>query len=112
MEIIRKVILIIAIIWPVWHMISIRRHVLRGEIVVPPFLTSTLIFSVFVLVVLIFEFSPFHLLWLFILSFILGFVLMIFPLVQRITIVFLAILATTGRRSNDRKKRKSKDSRR
>ena len=91
-----KIILVIAVIWPIWQMLSIRKQVLRGGIIVPPFVASTLIFAIFVLVVLIFSFSPFHLLWLFILSLILGFVLIIFPFVQRITIAFLAILVRGG----------------
>ena len=101
MEILGKVILILAIIWPVWQIFNIRKHVINGGIIMPPFITTLFVFIIFVLIVIVFKLSPFHLLWLFLLSFVIGIVLIVFPPVQKITMGFLAILARSDSHKDD-----------
>ncbi len=101
METLGKVILVLAIIWPIWQIFSLRKKVIKGSVIIPPFITALFVFIIFVLIVTIFGLSPFHFLWLFPLSFVIGFVLIAFPLVQIITMSFLSILARSGNYKDD-----------
>ena len=89
MKIIGGSILALSIISVLWQLGRTRRRARNGEIVVPPFL----IFSLFVFGVVIFGVSPLHLLWLFPVSYGIGTVLLFFPVVQKIVMTFLLILA-------------------
>jgi len=55
--------------------------------------TPVLFFSLFIVLLIIFGASPFHLFWLFPLSLILGIALLFFPFGTKLIMAFLAILA-------------------
>ena len=93
MEIIGGSILALSIISVLWQLVRTRRRARNGEIIVPPFFAGLLIFSLFVLGVVIFGVSPLHLLWLFPVSYGIGTVLLLFPVVQKIVMTFLLVLA-------------------
>ncbi len=101
MEKIETVILIIAITGIVWQLISIRKQVLTGGIIVPSYVAFILCFSLCVLIVLVFELSPFHLLWLFFVSMLCGFMSLFLPPVLVIAMVFTALLTLTQRGDAD-----------
>ena len=48
MMIVSKIVLVIAIAYTIWQLIDVRRKVRNSEIVLPPFLASTLFFSLFI----------------------------------------------------------------
>lgn len=69
---------------------------LNGGTIIPPAITSLIIFIIFLASVVAFQLSSFHLIWLFLLSLVLGFVAIVFPVGQKIAMGFLAILSMTG----------------
>ncbi len=93
MEIIGSSILALSIILVLWQLVRTRKRARNGEIIVPPFFSGLLIFSLFVLGVVIFGVSPLHLLWLFPVSYGIGTVLLFLPAVQKIVMTFLLMLA-------------------
>ncbi len=97
MEITENIVLATALLWVVWQVLSLRNMALNGGSIVPPAITSLIIFTVFVALVIAFQVSALNLIWLFILSLLLGFVAIIFPVGQKIAMGFLAILAMTGK---------------
>ncbi len=98
MEILSNFILLYAIIWIVWQIIVLRRDIGAGKHIIPTYVTFLLIFAIFVLVTVVFQLSPFHLLWLFILSIVLSFKLLVFPVVQKIAMTFVILLAMSKRK--------------
>ena len=97
MEITENIVLATALVWVVWQVLSLRDITLNGGTIVPPTITSLIIFVIFLALVVAFQFSSLHLIWLFILSLVLGFVAIIFPVGQKIAMGFLGILAMTGK---------------
>ncbi len=97
MEIAENTILVTAVIWVIWQVFSLRNMTLKGGTIIPPAITSLIIFIIFLALVVAFQFSSLHLIWLFILSLVLGFVAIIFPVGQKIAMGFLGILAMTGK---------------
>ena len=97
MEITENIVLATALVWVVWQVISLRNMTLNGGTIIPPAITSLMIFIIFLALVVAFQFSSLHLIWLFILSLVLGFVAIIFPVGQKIAMGFLGILAMTGK---------------
>ena len=93
MEVIGDSILALSIIWVLWQFIRTRRRGRKGEIIVPPFFAALLIFSVCVIGVITLRISPFHFMWLFPVSYLLGTVVLLFPVVQKTTMTFLLMLA-------------------
>ena len=94
MELFSKIILALAIVWTIWRIVDIRSKVRKGEIVVPPFVASLLIFALFIVLIITMRASPFHLLWLFPLSLLLGIVILLFPFGRKFIMTFLTILVT------------------
>ena len=94
MELVEKLILVIAIIWSIWRIFDIRSKALNGKIIIPPFVASLLIFILFTISIIIIGASPFHLLWLFPLSLLLGIVVLFFPFGRKFIMTFLTILVT------------------
>jgi len=72
MEIAEKITLIASIFWVIWSMLSLRNAFLEEEGIFPASITSVLLFFISIVAILIFHLSPFHLIWLFVLSFPLG----------------------------------------
>ncbi|MCP4990402.1 MAG: hypothetical protein GY928_31500 [Colwellia sp.] len=96
MKTFENIILLLAIAWPIWQVLSIRKQVINEGIVMPPFITTLFVFIVAIVLVIIFQWSPFHLLWMFVASFILGFILIMFPPIQKVTMLFLSFLALSA----------------
>ena len=94
MGIVEKLILAIAIVWTIWRIFDIRSKAINGEIIIPPFIASLLIFILFIVSLIILGASPFHLLWLFPLSLLLGIVVLLFPFGRKFIMTFLTILVT------------------
>ena len=100
MDMLENIILIMSILWSIGQIFKTRKQVISGEMVIPPLVTAIFVYIVFIVLVIVFNWSPFHLLWMFFISFILGFILMLLPPVQKITMQFLAFLATSDRELN------------
>lgn len=69
----------------------------NGLIIIPPIALGNILFTLFLILVVVFEFSPFHLIWLLPFSMIVGFLLLIFEPVQKLLLSFLVLLASVGR---------------
>jgi hypothetical protein len=97
MEIAENTVLATAVVWVLWQVISLRNMALNGGSIFPTGITSLIIFIIFLALVIALQLSSLHLIWLFFLSLVLGFVAIIFPVGQKIAIGFLGILAMTGK---------------
>jgi hypothetical protein len=86
-------VLVLAIVWTLWQFVHVRRQLRRGAIVVPPLVAATLIFALGIIVVIVTGVSPLHLIWWFPCSFILGLVVLVFPLGTHLLLYFLVLLA-------------------
>jgi len=93
MAILSTVIMVVAIGWVIAQLLTTRRRLREGEIVVPPLFAATLVFILFILVVWAIGASPLHLLWLFPLSFVLGIAVLLFPAGQQLVMACLGLLA-------------------
>jgi hypothetical protein len=91
--IIRMVVFVLAILWVLSQLVVTRSKLRTGQVVIPPLFAATLVFLVCILVVAALGASPLHLLWLFLLSFVLGLALLLFPLGVKLTLTCLALLA-------------------
>ena len=82
-DIIRTVMFVLAILWVLCQLVVTRRKLRTGQVVIPPLFAAMLVFLVCILVCILvvaaLGASPLHLLWLFLLSFVLGFALLLFP---------------------------------
>ena len=108
MEIAEKITLSTSIFWVIWSMLSLRNAVLEGEGVFPASITSILLFIIGIVTILIFHLSPFHLIWLFVLSFPLGLLAMTTPIGQQIGIGILALFFLTGTKDADESRTEEK----
>jgi hypothetical protein len=98
-EIIKTCVLVLAVVWTVGQILHTRIQVRTGGIVVPLLVASTLVFALFIVVILITGLSPLHLIWLFPISFVFGIVVLVFPVGTRLILGMLALLAlSAGRR--------------
>lgn len=93
MGILSTVILVVAIVWTMGQVLVTRRKLRHGEIVMPPTFAATLVFSLFIVLILAIGASPLHLLWLFPLSFVVGVALLLFPVAQQLIMAGLGLLA-------------------
>jgi membrane protein CcdC involved in cytochrome C biogenesis len=71
-DIIRTGMFVLAILWVLSQLVITRRKLRTGQVVIPPLFAATLVFLVCILVVAALGASSLHLLWLFLLSFVLG----------------------------------------
>ena len=92
-DIIRTVVFVLAILWVLSQLVVTRRKLRTGQVVIPPLFAATLVFLVCILVVAALGASPLHLLWLFLLSFVLGLALLLFPPGVKLTLTCLGLLA-------------------
>ena len=67
----------------------------------PPFIASVLLFGILVIIVLATGLSPFHLLWIFPLSFVVGTFSLVFPPIVAFVLSFTALLLITCRREKE-----------
>ena len=93
MTIISHGVVALAMVWTLWHLVYVRKQLRGGAIVVPPVVAATLVFALCIVVVMLTGVSPLHLVWLFPVSFLVGLVLLIFPLGTKLLRVFLVLLA-------------------
>ena len=97
MEIAENIVLVIAVLWVIWQVLSLRDRVFNGGEIIPPEITSLLIFMIFMALVVALPISSLNLIWLFVLSIVLGLITMTFPLGQTIGMGFLFLLSMTGK---------------
>ena len=93
MAILSTVIMVVAIGWVIAQLLTTRRRLRNGEIVVPPLFAATLVFIPIILVVWVMGASTRHLLWLFPVSFVLGIAVLLFPAGQQLVMACLGLLA-------------------
>lgn len=86
---------IAALLYIVLMLLWFRRTIGRGGIIVPPIVMAVLVFTLFAIIVFFAGWSSLHLIWLLILSFVIGTMLLIFPIVQSFLFAFLELLALT-----------------
>lgn len=84
---------VLAMVWTLWQLVHVRRQVRSGGIIVPPLVAATLVFALGIIVVIVTGASPLHLVWWFPCSFIIGLVVLVFPLGTQLLIRFLVLLA-------------------
>lgn len=83
----------VAICWSVWQIVQFRKYAMNGLIIIPVQVAATAIFALCILGVLISGISPFHLLWMFLVSYVLGTILLLFPWFQIVLLTGLTLLA-------------------
>ena len=93
MDISSTVVFVLAIFWVLSQLVVTRRKLRTGQVLIPPLFAATLVFLVCILVVAALGASPLHLLWLFLLSFVLGLALLLFPPGVKLTLACLGLLA-------------------
>ena len=91
-DIIHMVVFVLAVLWVLSQLVVTRRKLRTGQVVIPPLFAATLVFLVCILVVAALGASPLHLLWLFLLSFVLGLALLLFPRGVKLTLACLGLL--------------------
>ena len=101
MEIAENITLGLAIFWALWQFLSLRHEIVNGGGVTPPAIPALLLYIVCIVVVLSFHLSPFHLIWLAVVSFFLGIVAIILPPVQALSIAFLGLVTVFLRSNKD-----------
>jgi hypothetical protein len=84
---------VLAIVWTLWQLVRVRRQLRRGAMVVPPLVAATLVFALGIIVVIVTGVSPLHLVWWFPCSFIIGLVVLVFPLGTHLLLRFLVLFA-------------------
>jgi hypothetical protein len=83
------------VLWVLQQLVVTRRRLRTGQVIIPPLFAATLVFLLSLLVVIAIGASPLHLVWLFLLSFVLGLALVMFPLGVNLTLACLSLLAGT-----------------
>ena len=73
-----------AIVWTLWQLVRVRRKLCRGDIVIPPLIAGTLVFALGIIAVIVAGLSPLHLVWWFPFSFMVGLVVLLFPMGTRL----------------------------
>ncbi|MDM8520406.1 hypothetical protein QUF64_10190 [Anaerolineales bacterium HSG6] len=96
MEIAENIILGLPVIWLIWYPIVLRQRIIKGLILVPFMVTAWFLFIGFTAIVILFDLSCFHLIWMFVLSFVAGLGVIIFPPVQMAVIYLMILLSLTG----------------
>ena len=93
MDLISTGVFVLAILWVLSQLVVTHKKLRTGQVVIPPLFAATLVFLVCILVVAALGASPLHLLWLFLLSFVLGLALLLFPPGVKLTLACLGLLA-------------------
>jgi hypothetical protein len=93
MAMISQGVFVLAIVWTLWQLVHVRRQLRSGAIVVPPMVAATLVFALGIIVVIVTGVSPLHLVWWFPCSFVIGLVVLVFPLGTHLLLRFLVLLA-------------------
>jgi hypothetical protein len=93
MTMISQGVFVLALVWTLWQLVHVRRQLRSGAIVVPPLVAATLVFALGIIVITVTGVSPLHLVWWFPCSFIIGLVVLVFPLGTPLLLRFLVLLA-------------------
>ena len=93
MAIINTLVVLAAIAWVGWVVVSTRYQLRNAGIVSPPMFAATMLFALGLMVGLVLGAAPLHLLWWFPLSAILGVLLMVFPAWTHFNMACLGLLA-------------------
>ncbi len=93
MAILSTVLLMVAIAWALGELIFTRRKLRSGQVVTLPRFAATLVFCLFILIIVLIGASAFHLLWLLPLSAIIGATLLFFSAGQQLVMACLGLLA-------------------
>jgi hypothetical protein len=93
MDILNTVVLVAAILWVIRQVFVTWRKLRTGQIIIPPLSAATLVFVLCIVLVVAIGASPLHLLWLFLLSFVLGVALLLFPAGVKLMTACLVLLA-------------------
>ena len=101
MEIAKNAILAIAIFWFLWQILSIRDAAVNCREIFPAIIPSSILFGLSISLILFFHLSPFHLIWLSIACFFFGYLAIISPQIQALSMGFFAFLAMTGANKTD-----------
>jgi hypothetical protein len=72
-------------LWVTSQLFVTRRRLRTGQVVIPPLFAAMLVFVLCILLIAAIGASPLHLLWLFLLSFVLGVALLVFPAGMKLT---------------------------
>jgi len=88
-----QLILMLSVIFVVGFMLNVCSRTRSGRIVIPPLVSAMFLFSVCIVLILVLEISAVHLLWLFPLCLVIGFVLLVFPIVQKIVLGFVLLIS-------------------
>jgi len=92
-DIFGTVVLVAALTWVMRQGFVTRKRLRNGQVVIPPLFAATLVFLLCILLIIAIGASPLHLLWLFLLSFVLGVALLLFPAGVKLTMACLGLLA-------------------
>jgi hypothetical protein len=90
----------------VWVLVAIRHQLCNGDIVVPPLFASTWLFGLGIVAVVALSASPLHLLGWFLLSVVLGVVVLMSPAGMTFTMACLGLLAGLKPRQDSSTKRR------
>ena len=104
MGMINTLVVLAAIAWVGWVLVSTRYQLRNAGIVSPPMFASTVLFALGLMVGLVLGAAPLHLLWWFPLSAILGGLLMVFPAWTRFNMACLGLLAGLNSRQDSSNK--------
>ena len=104
MKIAENIVLAIALLWALWQFLSLRYNIVNGDGIFPAFIPSFLLYVIFIVIVLAFHLSSFHLIWLGILAFFLGIPLIMVPPIQGLSIAFMGLLAMSSQTDEQEEK--------
>ncbi|MEM9220156.1 MAG: hypothetical protein AAGD25_38245 [Cyanobacteria bacterium P01_F01_bin.150] len=94
--ILNNVVLVLAILGLLWFTLGLWIDVRDGETVIPYTVPFIFLFAIAIATVLIFHFSPLHLIWLLVVCLLASLPLMILPPVQWASMGFIVLLAGGG----------------
>jgi hypothetical protein len=101
MATVETITLVIAILWALWQLLSLRAAAINGESVFPAMIPSFFLFVGAIAIVLLLHLSPLHLIWLAVVCVFAGLPVMIIGPIQKASMSFFVLLAMTGKPSED-----------
>ncbi len=97
MDIYAKIFLALAIIFALIQLFRFRQCVVKGGVIIIPLnVSATILFILCIIGVLISGVSPFHLIWMLVVCYVVGVVLFFFPWYQKLLFAFLGLLIHTS----------------
>ena len=92
MAVMSTIVLVISVVGILLFILKVRSHVRSGGILFPPSISTTLLFSLCIVLILFLNISALHLIWLFPVCFIVGFFILGVPVVRKIVFGFVGML--------------------